>query len=90
MPTFKRTEIVDARQFHGGTQNASSLILWVESHQNRASYLTDRNDSFERIMVQVEMYKHHPAYVGDWIVLNQDGSFSVVRPQTFESDYEQV
>jgi hypothetical protein len=90
LPTFKRTEVVDARQFKGGVHNASSLILWIESGIGRAIFVEETDERFERVMVDEGLNKWTPAYVGDWVVRNQNGGFEVVRPQTFDSDYTQV
>jgi hypothetical protein len=89
--TFKKKpEIVDARQFNGGVQNASSLILWIESGVGRAILVEETDERFERVMVDEALNKWVPAYVGDWVVRHQNGSFEVVRPLTFEFDYTQV
>lgn len=91
MPTFKkkRVEIIDARQFTGGVQNGTDLVFWINCKDGRASWREATNYP-ELITLYHAKYQWTYVYVGDWIVLKQDGSFTAMRPQEFEAEYEQV
>lgn len=90
MPVFKkkRIEIVDARQFTGGVQNGTDLVFWVNSNDGSAEW-HDVNQDYPELVVlrQVNKYLWDHVYAGDWIVRNQNGSFSAKRPQDFEAEY---
>lgn len=90
MPTFKkRPEIVDARIFEGGGRNGTELVFWVNSNEGRAFWVDVET---EQIRLYFDLYgkAYDIAYVGDWLMRNQDGSFKVVRQQELDSEYEQV
>jgi hypothetical protein len=90
MPTFKkRPEIVDARKFEGGGQNGTDLVFWVNSNEGRAFWV---DVATEQIRLYFDLYgkAYDIAYVGDWIMHNQDGTFKVVRQQELDANYEQV
>lgn len=98
MPTFQRTETVDARQFEGGLQGGSNLALWVNSNgqssETRAFYQEGiketRLNRPEHLRIRSYNFRVD-AYVGDWVILKQDGTFDVLRPQDFASaGYKQV
>ena len=99
MPTFrKKPEIVDARKFEGGAQNGTDLIFWVNSNEGNAlwfgSQKFDPNErrKHEHIRVHTQPYSRifQVAYVGDWIMRKQDGSFVVIRQQELDEEYDQV
>lgn len=95
MPTFQRTETVDARQYHGGTDNGMSLVFWVNSNEGRATWnpkVPDLAISNEHIRVYEDPYSRifTVAYPGDWIMQHQDGHFAVVRQQELDSEYKEV
>jgi hypothetical protein len=98
MGTFQRTETVDARQFTGGLENGTNLALWVNEHgqltETRAFYYEGiketRNNNPEHIRVRTYAFRVD-VYIGDWIILKQDGTFDVMRPQEFAaSGFTQV
>lgn len=90
MPTFKkrRVEVVDARQFTGGVQNGTDLAFWVNSNNGGAKWIEPRGSYPERVMIHIGPHSWHNAYVGDWIMYNQDGSFKAIRPQDLAAEYE--
>lgn len=92
MPTFQKTETVDARKFEGGIQNGSDLVFWVTANDGKAFYYSKDETNAERIRVAEDAYSmmYSVAYPGDWIMQNQDGTFKVVRQQELDSEYEQV
>lgn len=102
MPTFRKIpEIVDARQFTGGVENGSNLVLWVNSENGSATWEDEHvkwrhgdhvGMTPESIRVYTGPYRveSEVAFVGDWIMRRQDGSFEVVRQQTLDSEYVQV
>lgn len=96
MPTFrKKPEIVDARQFTGGTQNGTDLLYWIQSHNGRAMWEPKINDApngaeYIRLYDLPIMVIQRVAYVGDWVMLRQNGTFAVVRQQELNAEYEQV
>lgn len=98
MGTFQRTETIDARQFTGGVDNGSNLALWVNSNgqltETRAEWFDGmKGNSFTRpefVYVRTYTWREH-VYVGDWVILKQDGTFDHMRDQDFKaSGYIQV
>lgn len=95
MPTFQKTETVDARKFEGGIQNGTDLVFWVNSKGGNAFYYSDNpkgDRDIERIRVAEDAYSmmFTVAYPGDWIMQNQDGSFKAIRQQELDSEYKEV
>jgi hypothetical protein len=100
MPTFRKVEIVDARKFEGGAQNGTNLVFWVNEKEGHALWVEAKPIAFsasrsvfpEHIRVYDHPYSQDfdVAYVGDWIMQNQDGTFKVVRQQQLDSEYEEV
>jgi hypothetical protein len=92
MPTFKRIEVVDARQFTGGKQNGTDLVFWVNANGGQAYWLEATQGLPEQVKLAEQPYsqKYGLGYAGDWIMQNQDGSFKVVRQQELDAQYEQV
>jgi hypothetical protein len=91
MPTFRKVEIVDAREFFGGDDNGNSLVLWVQSGEGRAEYhATD-----DKLIEYIRVYDHYAsrkfemAFPGDWIERRQNGTFQVTRKQVIAT-YEEV
>jgi hypothetical protein len=95
MPTFQRTEIVDARQFTGGMQQGTDIAFWVNSNNGRAHWM-DKTDVGKRILSErIRLYHESlvhfdTAWVGDWLVRHQDGSWEVVRPEQMQEEYKEV
>jgi len=95
VPTFQKTETVDARQFKGGKQNGTDLALWVNSNgqltETRAKWVSENPNFPEFIALRTNTYTYKKnVFVGDWIILKQDGEFDAMRPQEFEAEYKQV
>lgn len=99
MGTFQRTETVDARQFTGGIENGTNLALWVNSNgqmtETRAEWLETTQVGSKVLPERVRLKSCHSwrdvAFMSDWIVQKQDGSFEVLRPEMFLSEgYVQV
>lgn len=102
MPTFKKKpETVDARQFTGGLQNGTDLVLWVQSNEGKILWVDEQQFSMsparkgtspEHIRLYDIPYGHafDIVYVGDWILQRQNGAFEVIRQQDLDMDYEQV
>lgn len=91
LPTFKKKpEVVDARQFTGGTQNGTDLVFWVQSNRGHAMWIDSYQKSFPETIRLEEHMEMIPVFTGDWIVLKQDGTFTAMRPEVFELTYEQV
>jgi hypothetical protein len=90
MGTFQRTETVDARQFTGGVENGTSLALWVNSKGQLTETRAEWHDGIketrlnrpEYVNVRTYNWREH-VYVGDWIILKQDGTFDHMRHQDF-------
>lgn len=90
MGTFQRIETVDARQFTGGIENGSNLALWVNSNgqttETRAEWLPEIKGTLTHIPERVRVRNYtfrDDVYVGDWVVLKQDGTFDTMRPRDF-------
>jgi hypothetical protein len=97
MPTFQRTETVDARKFTGGGENGPELIFWVNSKEGKAIWVSDqtfnrggRDPEHIRLYDNPYSHMHEVAYPGDWIMQHQDGHFAVVRQQELDSEYKEV
>ena len=96
MATFRKVEVVDARKFEGGDQNGTNLVFWVEEKAGHALWFPPRQTHRGSIPEHIRVYDHpygsifENAYVGDWIMQNQDGTFKVVRQQQLDSEYEEV
>ena len=90
MPTFRKVEIVDARQFHGGIENGSSLVFWVLSNEGKAEqHITPMGIDYIRIYEWRDSHKFEMAFPGDWVEHRQNGTFEVTRQQVIDT-YEEV
>jgi hypothetical protein len=93
--TFQKTETVDARQFTGGLENGTNLAMWVNSNgqmpESRAEWEDELKGKHpERVKLRTYAFRED-IYVGDWVILKQNGFFDHMRPQEFEeSGYVQV
>lgn len=95
MPTFRRIEVVDARQFTGGLDNGSSLAFWVNSNHGRAHWydkqqVAGRTLSERVILTTSDHVGYDLVWVGDWIMLHQDGTWEAVRTEALKEQYEEV
>jgi hypothetical protein len=95
MPTFRRVEIVDARQFTGGLEQGMDLCLWVNSNYGRAQWMERREVGSKVLSERIRLYDENQvtyaiAWLGDWIVRHQDGSWEVVRTERMQAEYEEV
>lgn len=80
-------EMVDARQFTGGFENADDLIQWVEVCEGKAlSALTD-DDTPDLILVETSQYEYEPVFEGDWIIIHQDNRIDIMKHRLFTSRY---
>jgi hypothetical protein len=88
--TFQKTETVDARQFTGGKENGTNLSLWVNSNGHLTEARAEWHDELkaagyitpERVRLRSYTLREN-AYVGDWIILRQNGLFDHMRDQEF-------
>lgn len=87
MPTFRKVEIVDAREFSGGLKSGSELVLWISSNSGRAEY--DAEHDYIKLNEHYASLKFELAFPGDWIERGQNGSFQVTRKQVIAT-YEEV
>lgn len=86
MPTFQRTETIDAREFTGGIENAMMICLWVNS--NRGTIMYDGELDIILLSSWGEIFNVHPT---DMVVLRQDGRFEHIRQEDFKIlGYKQV
>ncbi|AYD87275.1 hypothetical protein SEA_TENNO_66 [Arthrobacter phage Tenno] len=94
MPTFQRTETVDARQFTGEGQNGSDLVFWVLSNNGRASHQptvkVGKRFLPERIRLDICHDNYAIVRLGDWIVRHQDGTWEAMRPEHLQEEYDEV
>ena len=92
MPTFRAKEIIDAREFTGGKDNAMALCLWVDSNGGSAWWAEeDKTINWaEQLRVGPPYGSMRSAYIGDWIVHKQEGGFTILRPQELKEQYEEV
>lgn len=86
MPTYQRTETVDAREFTGGVDNGMSLVLWINSNNGIAMYNAEKD--FILLSVGVGLVRVH---ITDMVVLTQKGFFENIRREDFRLlGYKQV
>lgn len=92
VPTFQRTETIDARQFEGGLTNGTNLAFWVNEHGQRTETRAEWFNSIEAYgrtnpeFVYMRTYTwRERVYVGDWIILKQDGTFDHMRDEDFKA-----
>jgi len=86
MPTFQRTETVDAREFTGGLENGMAICLWVNSNNGIVMY--DGKHDIILLSVWGEIFNVHKT---DMVVLRQDGFFEHIRAEDFRLlGYKQV
>lgn len=86
MPTFQRTETIDAREFTGGVENGKAICLWVNANNGIAMY--DGHRDIILISVWCEIFNVHKT---DMVILRQDGFFEQMRAEDFRLlGYEQV
>lgn len=92
MPTFRKLEFADARQFTGGTDNAMAILLWVQSNEGKASHISGgKSPEFIRVYKDYASLEFEIVFVGDWVMRNQDGTFRGIRPeQLITEGYVQV
>jgi len=97
MPTFQRTETVDARQFTGGKENGMDLVFWVNSNGGSATWKDETQVAgktlSERIVLHSELTQglaFDLTWVGDWVVHHQDGRWEAIRPELMAEEYKQV
>ncbi len=104
MPTFKRkTETVDARQFDGTAEKAKELAAWFKENNPWYEFSNFREHveksnfgsqgvSIERPCVLTIYFDHEmmTLQVGDWLILNQDGTLGRQSDSYFKLKYEQV
>jgi hypothetical protein len=95
MPTFRKVEIVDARQFIGSVQQGTDLCLWVNSNNGRAHWhdkqLVGSRILSERIVLEIENGNDYTlVWLNDWIIRHQDGSWEAMRPEDLHEQYEEV
>ncbi|WNT45449.1 hypothetical protein SEA_ARGAN_65 [Arthrobacter phage Argan] len=88
MATFKKTEVVDGRQFTGGTQNGTNLVQWVLSGGGQAMWYSAYRKAPESIVLNrsISPFGFDKVYVGDWIIRKQNGEFIALRPQDLDSE----
>lgn len=92
MGTFQRTETIDARQFTGGKENGTNLAMWVNSNgqltETRAEWFdainVHRRTNPEFVYIRTYTWRER-VYVGDWVILKQDGTFDHMRDQDFQA-----
>jgi hypothetical protein len=92
MATFRKTEVVDCRQFTGGVQNGQDILLWVNSRLGKASHTSGgASPEFIRIYRDYASLEFELVFVGDWVIQNQDGTFRGMRPEALVTEgYKQV
>lgn len=104
MGTFRKTEMVDARQLTGGAENAKMIIQWIKAADQRLDASWRREEvvhfetegqmvvnKFERLTLTVPNTLDYPiGETNDWIVKGEDGQIEIVKPDVFAAKYEQM
>lgn len=94
MPTFRKVEIIDARQFTGGQDSAMELVFWVLSNGGHAEWkdesLVGNRTLSERIRLDICHDDYTLVWENDWIVRHQDGTWDAMRPEDLKEEYEEV
>lgn len=104
MPTFRSKEIVDARQFTGGQQNAIDVANWVKAQDpeyyssseykkqvvhSRIGSVEDENVTLDDQLI-IHVYNGHHLFAGSWMVHREDGRWMVYYDEYFKAKFEQV
>lgn len=91
----KKPVEVEAMQWDGRAESATSIIDWILSHGSTARYVcADRNrcvaydgDSPHRIVIST-LEGNMTASLNDWVIRGIQGEFYPCKPDIFAATYE--
>lgn len=83
-------EIVEARQFIGGYDNALELTTWLTIRNSKSLFALNDHNKPDRIMIETSKYEYDAAGPGDWILSYPDGRIDIVRNGVFKERYAKV
>jgi len=90
--------VLSAMQFTGGKSNGADLMSWLKEHDIKSSWMgvsdryvqTDGKEGWpEKFYIRAKPGTTQ-VEVGDWIVFEGDGHFSVCPPKNFYVKYDRV
>lgn len=88
MSTFvPKHEMVDARPFSGGFENADDLIKWIEVCDGKALLALTDDETPDRILVETSPHEYEPVLEGDWIIIHQDSRIDIMKNHLFTARY---
>jgi hypothetical protein len=79
----KRSVTIEAMQFTA--ENKDRVFNWVT-----CSHYPDWNDKGEPVIVMPMREGDVQAWLGDWIIKDENGDFAVCKPDVFAATYEPV
>lgn len=90
MPKFrKKPVVIEANQWDGSLDGATSIIAWVLRNEGVARY-HEPIDGYEKHISIVTLEGVMRAVSGDWIIKGIGGEFYPCKPDIFEPTYEPV
>lgn len=90
MPKFDRKpETVEARQFTD-KEVGDTISDWVEEHSNARAICRDDTDYFPTsVRIQTDDSPTEYAFLEDWVVKHEDGTFEIVEAADFPKLYKE-
>jgi hypothetical protein len=91
----QKPEIVDARQFTGGRENAEALLVWLKSKGCDATWVDNQTVMDIHLVERIQFIAPsnekvvRSAYRKDWIVL-KDKSWRIFPERKFLERFEQI
>lgn len=90
-------ELVDARQFTGGSKNAEELIAWLKTKGCKADWIDNQTVMDIHLVERLSFTVTEPgpvkimrsAYRGDWIVLKGD-KWRIFPDRKFRERFESI
>jgi len=79
----RKPQTVEARQVR--TDNLASLAHWTGGQ-----VATIRNGNLTLHSLRVRRWEQQYAYVGQWLVRDADGRFTVMSDAEFRAEYEEI
>lgn len=91
MPKFrKKPVVIEANQWDGSLDEATSIIAWVLQKGGVARYHDDdAGPNGEHIMIDT-LEGSMRTVPGDWVICGVQGEFYPCKPEIFEATYEEV
>jgi hypothetical protein len=89
-------ELVDARQFTGGSANAEALLIWLRSKGCDAEWVDNQTVMDIHLVERLQFIAPdseniiRSAYRKDWIVLKSNGKWRIFPERKFRERFEKI